>query len=414
MGSPDVRIAGVDGPEGTSKGRNSRPLHVLLVGNYPLDRQESMKRFADMMSEGLASAGIQVELLCPSAVFGRLGKSTVSGIGKWLGYIDKFLIFPLRLRSRSRELARTSGTLGEGKDGPAVVVHICDHSNAMYSGWTGGLPVVATCHDLLAVRGAMGEPTDCPATWAGKILQEWIVKGLSRASMIASDSTATMQDVARIVKVPADGVQSRLVLVGLNYRYRKLGDGEADARMKGMPIEGRQFVLHVGSNLRRKNREGVMRMFARTADRWDGLLVFAGQALSPELRAMADDLQIRERVIEVAKPDSDLLEALYNKATALLFPSRFEGFGWPIIEAQACGCPVICSNTGPMPEVAGDAAMTFALEDEDGFAAAILRLTDPAERAELTRRGFVNIQRFSTARMINDYISIYEHVLGGK
>jgi glycosyltransferase involved in cell wall biosynthesis len=139
----------------------------------------------------------------------------------------------------------------------------------------------------------------------------------------------------------------------------------------------------------------------------DGHLVFAGDAITPQLRALARELGIAERIIEVVHPSSELLEALYNGATALLFPSRFEGFGWPIAEAQACGCPVICSNHGPMPEVAGDAGLLHAPADEEGFARDLLRLTDPAERAVWSERSLRNAERFSTTRMIAEYIALY-------
>ena len=80
-------------------------------------------------------------------------------------------------------------------------------------------------------------------------------------------------------------------------------------------------------------------------------------------------------------PDNESLEALYNCAIALLFPSTFEGFGWPIAEAHACGCPVLCVDREPMTEVAGAAALIHPVEDEAGFAADLLRLTNPEERA---------------------------------
>ena len=88
---------------------------------------------------------------------------------------------------------------------------------------------------------------------------------------------------------------------------------------------------------------------------------------------------------------------------------RFEGFGWPIIEAQACGCPVICSDRAPLPEVAGDAGLIHPVEDEESFAAEIIRLTDPEERARWSAKSLRNAQRFSTERMIAEYISAYQN-----
>ncbi len=373
---------------------------VLLVGNYSLDAQESMQRFAHSILEGLTQSGVQAELLRPPVWLGGAGSSTLQGLGKWLAYIDKYVVFPFLLRRRVTQIQSQRGKGG-------VVVHICDHSNAMYSSSVAGAPIVITCHDLLAVRGALGEDTDCPASAAGTWLQRWILAGLTRATIIACDSSATKADTDRLVDLARHGAQTCYLPIGLNHPYHPIAPGEIAARLAPLAELKGPFILHVGSNLRRKNREGVLRIFAKTAARWNGQLVFAGQPLSAELRALAVSLAISDRIVEVRKPDNQLLEALYNQATALLFPSRFEGFGWPIIEAQACACPVVCSASGPLPEVAGDGALIRDVEDEAGLAEDILRLTDPAERAHWQARALANLERFTTERMVQEYLRLY-------
>jgi len=91
----------------------------------------------------------------------------------------------------------------------------------------------------------------------------------------------------------------------------------------------------------------------------------------------------------------------------LLYPSRFEGFGWPVAEAHACGCPVICSDTGPLPEVGGGAALMHDIEDEEGFAADIVRLANPAERERWSEKSVLNAARFDPQKMIAQYLGIY-------
>ena len=369
---------------------------VLLIGNYSLDRQQSMQRFGTMMLHGLNAFGISAKLIAPRPFFGKF-HGAGSFVAKWFGYIDKFVLFPRQFRA----------TLAKEK--PSIV-HICDHSNAMYDGWVKRMPVVVTCHDLLAVRGAVGEETNCPASVTGKILQRWILRGLHRANIVACISQATEADARRLVSHGAATPKIELVRLGLNYPFRKLSETEISTRLASIPNLDVPFVLHVGSNLRRKNRDGALRIFARTKDKWNARLVFAGDALTPELLSLAENLGIADRVTQVPEASDESLEALYNRAVALLYPSRFEGFGWPVIEAQACGCPVVCSNSGPLPEAAGDAGLFHDPDDEAGFAADLLRLRDPAQRAIWSEKGLHNAERFSTSEMISHYIDIYRNL----
>ena len=368
-----------------------RPM-VLLIGNYPADQQQSMQRFGKMMLQGLIGAGIAAELIQPEPFFGSF-KFGGSFISKWLAYIDKFLLFPRKLQ---RKLSK-----------PVEVVHICDHSNAVYAKSIDKTPVLVTCHDLLAVRGALGEETDCPASFAGRYFQRWILKGLRRATAIACVSRATLHDAERLIARDRDRPALHVVPNGLNFPYQKQSPEIVRKRLRGIVDPTRPFVLHVGSNLRRKNREGVLRIFSKTKNDWDGRLVLAGDSMSAELHSLGQELGISDRISEVVDADSETLEALYSSALALLYPSRFEGFGWPIIEAQACGCPVVCSNREPLPEVGGDAVLTRDVDDEAGLAAEILRLLDPIERERWSAKGLRNAEKFSAQKMIARYIELY-------
>lgn len=364
---------------------------VLLVGNYRPDAQQSMLRYAEMLRDGLGALACEAELLQPPVFFGRLARH------KYFAYLDKFLLFPSRLRRAIRRARR---------NGRKVLVHICDHSNAMYAGVCLGAPVLVTCHDLLAVRGALGEETDCPASLLGRLLQRWIVRGLSQAWCVACVSAATLQDARRLIVVP------RLVRVpmGLNYPYRPLDVGEAARRLAPLRLPSLPFVLHVGSSQPRKNREAFLRIFARAAASWNGVAVFAGEPLTPALLRQAEELGIRDRVHSIADPENPVLHALYARATALLFPSRFEGFGWPIIEAQACGCPVICSDIAPLPEVAGEGAILCPLADEAAFTDALLRLTVAEERAQWARRALANAENYTNQKMLQAYVELYREM----
>ena len=355
-----------------------------------------MRRYAHLVLESLRSTGHDVTLQVPQQVLNVAGGSG-AGIGKWIGYVDKYAL-------AAPQLARAART--------AQLVHICDHSNSIYVPSRPRVPYVVTCHDLLAVRGSLGEDTDCPASFTGRRLQQAILRGLRRAQALACVSGATLSDARRLLV----GYTGRLALLpnALNYPFKVLDAVEVERRLAVLPrrVDIGNYVLHVGSNLRRKNREGALRALALTTSSWSGQLLFAGQPLTAELRQLARTLRVHDRIVEVDKPSDELLEALYNGALALLFPSRFEGFGWPIIEAQACGCPVLCSDRPPFPEVAGGAAIMCDADDAVAFAAALRRLaSQPELRRELRSRGRENARRYGRASLIEHLLELYAQVL---
>lgn len=370
-------------------------MKVLLIGNYGPDRQQSMQRYAQLVYDGLREAEHEVTLAVPRAVFNSASRGA-SGVWKWVGYVDKLVVAP-------RELARAASN--------ADVVHVCDHSNAVYVPRNSPRPYVVTCHDLLAVRGALGEDTDCPASFTGRQLQKEILSGLRRAQAVACVSGATLKDAQRLLgKFPG---QLHVVPNGLNYPYRPLEAAEIERRLAHV-VELRNhvpYVLQVGSSLRRKNRECTLRALADIASSWPGKIVFAGQPLGEELGGLASRLGIADRVVEVIGASNAVLEALYGGALAMIFPSRFEGFGWPIIEAQACGCPVICSDREPFPEIAGGAAIHCDADDHAAFGRAILELTGNAQRRQdLVSLGLRNAARFDRSAMIEQFVALYEQV----
>jgi len=365
---------------------------VLLIGNYPLDRYPSMQLFNDLLLHGLMEGGVEVELVRPEPFFGNIFPS--GKLGKWLGYIDKFVLFPFQLR---KKLAGRPG-----------IVHVCDHSSAMYvPACKAYAPVVTTCHDLFAVRAALGEKVDRVPTWAGRILQRRILRGLRRTDVLACISSATAADAERIVRRKAQRPQIEIVNLAPNFNYAPMPPDEARKTLRAVNKFNLNlpFVLHVGSNTPRKNREGVLRIFCRS--KWNGQLVVAGEPLNNQLRGIANNLGIADRIVEVVNPNCETLKALYNLATAMVYPSRFEGFGWPIIEAQACGCPVICSNCAPLPEVAGGAGLYHDVDNEDAFARDLMMLRHPTQRAAWSKESIRNAERFSRQKMIAQYIEIY-------
>lgn len=368
-------------------------MKVLLVGNYEFDGSTSMRIWAGALLRELLQAGIDVRLIAPRPVFGKLMPSA-RGIGKWLGYIDRYLIFPGALRSAAAS---------------ADIVHLCDHGSAVYVPLLKGKPVIATCHDMIAVRGARGELPELQSSRFGKVLQRWICHGLRQATRVVCVSRATYDDACRSL---GTGENLCIILNGLNYPFRSIAPTEVDQRLANLGAIRPPFVLHLGSNLAYKNREGVLRTFAKASAGTNLQLVIAGEALSTNLDRLARDLRIESRIVQIVNPDVTVIEALYSRALCLLFPSRYEGFGWPPIEAQACGCPVVASQIPPFVELLGRSAVLKPVEDEAGMADAIRSLASNRDfREQIRQSGFVNVRtRFETSRMIGEYLSLYQEL----
>ncbi len=372
-------------------------LKVLLLGNYGPDRQNSMQAFAGLLASELPRRNVAVEMIRPEPAFNRLGQGG-AGLGKWLGYIDKLALFPGQLR---RRLSRM---------GSSEVLHICDHSNAVYTKTAAAVPHLVTCHDLLAIRSALGEFPENPTGATGRIYQKLIRRGLNGAARVACVSHATRKDLLALTALPPDQVQ--VVHNGLNYDYCPMPRPESLERIaKKMGAAPRKFILHVGGNQWYKNRAGVVGIYLELLkilpDAPDLFLV--GKDWTPALRAQIAQSGHGEKIAAIQGAEAEDLRAFYSAAEALLFPSLMEGFGWPVIEAQACGAPVVASNLGPMTEVGGDAACYV---DPRNWTEAARVLRDllaemPAEREARRGRSLANAARFSTGRMINGYLEQY-------
>lgn len=371
-------------------------MKVLLVGNYAADGQQSMQRFAELFVRELPKHGVAAELIRPEPRF-NLTQSP-RGVGKYLGYLDKLLVFSRTLQKRA----------GAGD----CVVHICDHSNAFYTRHLQEVPHLVTCHDLLAVRSALGEFPQNPTRWSGKRLQKMIVDGLGLARHIVCVSEATRADLLRVTMVPPD--RTEVIYNGLNHQYSALPPDAAQRILERYHLPPR-FVLHVGSDHWYKNRRGVLEIYAdvRKLDGSVPPLVLAGAPLSALQRDAVLACAIEKDVIAFPHPSNEELRALYSRADMLLFPSLIEGFGWPIIEAQACGCPVVTSNVAPMTEIAGDAATYIDPGDAMGAARRVVAMLQEGHAGRFRRaeRSILNAARFSTDAMVEAYVRVYGRLL---
>jgi glycosyltransferase involved in cell wall biosynthesis len=377
-------------------------MRIILIGNYPPDKQKSMERFALMLAAGFLNEGHQATIWRPVVLFGKPFTSTTTGWGKWMGYIDKWILFPFILRWRLlHKKYRSENTH----------FHICDHSNSYYLKQLPKERTVITCHDVLAIRGALGyADAFVSASGTGKILQNRILNHLTNARKLAAVSITTYQQLCALDNIHPKGRPKNWIVIrnAFNADFRPIPSAEAGDLLRKAGIDcGIPYLLHVGSALLRKNRKLLIDMLMALGSQWNGNICFAGEALEEELIKYTDMLGLKGRVASVVNPDHITLVALYSACTAFVFPSLSEGFGWPVIEAQACGVPVIASSLNPLPEVSGGAALHIDPTKPADFANAFLSLQNKITRDELIRKGFENIKRFDRSVMTHAYLNLH-------
>lgn len=371
-------------------------MNVLLISNYKPDKQQSMLRYAEMLQRELTERGHTVNIVHPPVVLGAL-PFLRGPLKKWIGYLDKYLFAPAYLRKRARR---------------ADIIHVCDHSNAMYLRCAGNRPALITCHDLLAIFAARGMYPGIRTGLTGRILQRWIAANLSRAVHVVCVSRKTQDDLALLA--PGIHFKTRVIHHHLNWSYSPAPpDAIAEAKAATGLDPGTEYILHVGGNQWYKNRLGVMKIFSALSSysRFKSVkLVMAGKPWTPEMRRYYNSSALAGSIIERVEVTNEELRGLYSGAIALLFPSLEEGFGWPVLEAQACGCAVITSNRAPMTEIAGEAAIFVDPASPERAAQMIVK--HMAELPSLRTAAIHNLARFAKVKMIDSYIEFYEEVRG--
>ena len=320
-------------------------LQLCLIGNYPPDKQESMIRFCQWLEKAANAHGISTTVISPTGILAKNRSSTLSGIGKWLGYIDKFILFPRQLKKSVRSSS------------DQTIFHVVDHSNAYYMSFLPKARSVITCHDVLAIRGGLGDKDAwCNSSKLGGFFQKWILKHLQRSSQIIFVSENSKNEFSKLPRIQNTGTSPRLHVI-----YNGLNTKQFSSNVLGKSPSDSPFFFHIGSSLPRKNRKGIIEAFETSVSELPAnyCLIFAGEPFSILEREVVERLEpkVSARISNVGRLTNEQLASYYTHAAALVFPSFSEGFGWPIIEAQACGCPVIVGELSALPEIAGESAL---------------------------------------------------------
>ncbi|MEA2367100.1 MAG: hypothetical protein QOI32_2612 [Thermoleophilaceae bacterium] len=231
-----------------------------------------------------------------------------------------------------------------------------------------------------------------------------------RATAVMTPSEATRD---RLVRSGVDPARVHVIPYGVDHeRFQPEPRPDEEALLVGLGLPER-FVFYPANLWPHKNHERLLDAFARVGD--PSLeLVLSGQNYGrlDELRARTRALGIDARVHHLGHVSPGAMAALYRRALALVFPSLYEGFGSPPLEAMACGCPVAASRSGSLGEVCGDAALPLDPHDADSIAGALNRLAeDAALREDLRARGLQRASGFSWPLAAERHVALYERVL---
>lgn len=273
---------------------------------------------------------------------------------------------------------------------------------------SGEIPTLLTVHDLSFVHFPDAFP---PALV--RYLNRVVPSSIYRASHILADSKTTKDDLVSIWSVPPQKIT--VLYSGVSQAFRPVTGKERIKKVrKKYSLGDWPFVISVGTLQPRKNYELLIRAFKPVAEKSPLRLLIAGGKgwLFEQMLAEVEAQGLGNRVIFLGFVDDSDLPALYSEATLFLFASLYEGFGLPLLEAMACGVPVITSNASSLPEVAGDAAVQLPPDNQTLWTSTMLDLLEDASlRTELVAAGFRQARQFTWSKSARQLLSIMDRML---
>jgi glycosyltransferase involved in cell wall biosynthesis len=369
-----------------------------------------MPRFAKMLSDGMQKRGHKTEIWQPQPIFFKLSK--IGSIRKWLGYIDQFLIFPVHVKKKLK------------RGDSSVLFVFTDHALGPWVPLVKDRPHIIHCHDFLAQRSALNKIKENPTSFTGRMYQKFIRNGYSKGNNFISVSNKTNEDLQEFLVTKPN--LSEVVYNGLNRQFMNVETREARAsfgEITGIDLSS-GYLLHVGGNQWYKNRIGVIEIYEswRNISNLSLPLLLIGKSANPGLARKKEMSQYAEDIFFLTNITDQQLQVAYAGARLLLYPSLAEGFGWPIVEAMASGCPVITTNEAPMTEVAAEAAFLIRRKPEnkkdimiwaDEAARVVNQIVDLPQNdlEEVIKSGIANAMRFETEAALDKIEKIYNSAL---
>jgi glycosyltransferase involved in cell wall biosynthesis len=272
-------------------------------------------------------------------------------------------------------------------------------------------PFVVTIHDCIHLRF----PKDLPNRAAHIYARTMMGLSAKRAKRVLTVSHASKDDIVHYLHVPPDKVE-----VIYNALDEDLASPPTDAEIERVRERFQltsPFILYTGNIKPHKNVDRLIEAYSilRRRGAPDVKLLIIGDAISkyPNLRRLVHRFQLHQQVRFLGFVPEATLAVLYKLASVFVFPSRYEGFGLPPLEAMAAGVPVVTSNVSSLPEVVGDAALLIDPMDAGAIADAMGRvLRDPALAADLVRRGHERVKAFSWDRSVERISAVYHELIG--
>ncbi len=273
------------------------------------------------------------------------------------------------------------------------------------------VPTVVTIHDLI--------PRLLPEYRGGPLVRLYtalVSTTARRAALVLTDSQASKRDLVAHLRLPHERVRVIHLATGEQYTPTAAPEDSAIRARYGMP---ERYVLYLGGFDVRKNVATALAAYRRAGPiiGEECPLVIAGRLpeqdtpFTPDPRRLARELEVERFVRLIGFVDEADKPALYRGAMAFIFPSRYEGFGLPALEALACGVPVVGSNVASLPEIVGDGGVLFPPDDAERMAGALVRLaTSDIFRVELSRRALAHAARFSWERTARETLAAYQSV----
>jgi glycosyltransferase involved in cell wall biosynthesis len=295
--------------------------------------------------------------------------------------------------------------------------HLVDHS---YSQLLHDLPVgrtIVTCHDLDTFR-CLIEPQSEPRSIAFRKMMTHVLNGFRKASLVVCDSVATRDELLTHSLIAPERL--RVVPLGVHPSCRPEPDADADAEAKRLIDVGPADainILHVGSTIRRKRIDVLLEVFAGVRKEFPSArLIRVGGPFTPTQLKLVDRFDLEGSIVVLPHLSRDVLAAVYRYAHLVLLPSDGEGFGLPVIEAMACGTPVVASDLSVLREVGGKATRYCPVGDISSWIERVLAsLTEkqqqPQEWIKLCSAGISQASKFSWAEYARQMASLYHELL---